>query len=121
MGMFDGKLTLPPETQKYLQDMVRTDPEGVHNLRERFVDYPAMYEALAPYEHQAFTYSATKDNPIMAAPLAIAAPLYYVAKQPWVIGAAQKLGIVGEGATPPSLDQLKAQLRGIRQGLLSGY
>jgi len=121
MGLFSNPSALSPQLQKQLDEMIKTDPEGVHNFRERFADNPSMYEALAPYEHRAFTYSATQQNPLMAAPLAIAAPLYYMAKQPALIKAAQSLGVVGPGATPPSTDQLKAQLRGIAQGLLSRY
>lgn len=121
MGLFTDTPELSDGLKTYLNNLIQTNPEGVHALREQFVNNPAMYQALAPYEHQAFTYSATKENPFMAVPLAVASPLYYVAKQPWLIGAAQKLGIVGEGATPPSLDQLKSQLRGIKQGLLSRY
>jgi len=121
MGLLVDTPELTSDMKTYLNNLIRTNPEAVHVFRERFANNPGMYQALAPYEHQAFTYSATKENPLAAIPLAVASPLYYAAKQPWLIGAAQKLGIVGEGATPPSLDQLKSQLRGIKQGLLSRY
>lgn len=78
-------------------------------------------QALAPYEHGAFAREWTTENPLLAAPsLAVATPLYYLAKQKPILSAAQSLGLVGEGATPASFDQLKQSYSGIGQGLLNG-
>lgn len=72
---------------------------------------------LAPYEHQAYARELTQDNPLNALGLAVAAPAYYAAKQPALIGLAQRLGLVGGNATPADLEQLKRAYRGIYQGL----
>lgn len=89
-------------------------------LRDKVKPGSAEDQQLAPYEHQAFARQWTQENPLLAAPsLAIASPLYYAAKHPALIGIAQNLGLVGQGATPSSLEQLKRSYAGIGQGLLS--
>lgn len=73
---------------------------------------------LAPLEHQAFAREWTAENPAIAAPsLAVAAPLYYAAKNPLLMSLAQRMGVVGENATPASLEQLIASYKGILEGL----
>lgn len=87
------------------------------NMREKARGTPE-YERLAAPEHGAFAREWTKEQPWLAAPsLAVASPLYYLAKSKPLIGAAQSLGLVGNDATPSSLEQLLASYRGIAQGL----
>lgn len=61
---------------------------------------------IAPYEHQAFAREATRENPLMALPIAagtFAWPLYKALMSP--------------GRSAPSLDQVKGGLLGVGQGL----
>ena len=109
MGNKLAKLALRPE------DMDNMDFYRLMQAREQ-ADAQGN-EQLAPYEHQAYARELTQENPINALGLAVAAPAYYVAKQPALMGLSQKLGIVGEGATPASMEQLKRAYRGIYQGL----
>lgn len=98
-------------------DIEGMDHADLYNMREKARGTPD-FQALAPAEHQAFARQWTQENPMVAAPsLAIAAPLYYLAKQPPFLAAMQKLGIVGQDATPANFDQLSASYRGIGQGL----
>lgn len=87
------------------------------NLREKARGTPD-FQKLAPAEHGAFAREWTQEQPWLAAPsLAVAAPLYYLAKQQPIVDIAKRLGLVGQDATPASLDQLAASYRGIGQGL----
>lgn len=93
------------------------DHATLFNMREKAKGTPD-FERLAPAEHGAFAREWTKDQPWLAAPsLAVAAPLYYAAKQKPFVDIAKSLGLVGQDATPASLDQLLASYRGIGQGL----
>jgi len=93
------------------------DHATLYNMREKARGTPK-YQELAPFEHQAFAREWVGENPLVgAASLSIASPLYYLAKQPGLLGLAQRMGIVGEDATPSSLAQLGASYRGIGQGL----
>ena len=93
------------------------DHATLYNMREKSRG-TQKYQDLAPYEHQAFAREWVGENPLIgSASLAIASPLYYLAKQPGLLGLAQKMGLVGEDATPSSLKQLGASYRGIGQGL----
>ena len=70
---------------------------------------PAQSNALAPYEHRAFAREAVGENPIMAASLAVATPLY---------SAAKALKLVREkGQSPASLKEMKQAFIGIGEGL----
>ena len=71
-------------------------------------DDPVMQEALAGHEHRTFARQAVAENPLMAAPIAVATPLYYAAK---------RLNIISGQRTKPSLDQVFAGLHGVGQGL----
>lgn len=73
-----------------------------------YKDDKLMQELLAPYEHRAFTREATKDNKLMAAPIAAALPFYQLYKL---------LGL-SSARTAPSLEQLKSGYRGIYEGLV---
>ena len=78
--------------------------------------------SLAPLEHQAFAREWTQEHPLLApASLAVAAPLYYLAKQPAMLALAQQLGLVGPNATPASLEQLQGSYSGIGQGLAATF
>lgn len=93
------------------------DHATLFRMREKARGTPD-FQNLAPAEHGAFAREWTKEQPWLAAPsLAVASPLYYLAKQKPLISAAQSLGLVGDDATPASLDQLLASYRGIAQGL----
>ncbi len=62
---------------------------------------------IAPYEHRAFAREATAENPLMAVPIGLAAPLYQLSKS-----------IPGlESRSDPSMDQLLHSWLGIVEGL----
>ena len=91
----------------------------LYRARDRVGPSSQEGQALAPAEHEAFAREWTAENPMVAAPsLAVAAPLYYIAKNPILMGMAQKAGLVGQDATPASLQQLGASYRGIIDGLI---
>lgn len=101
-----------------LLDLNTLDHATLSNMRDKVVPGSPEDQALAPYEHQAFARQWTQDNPWLAVPsLAIASPLYYLAKQRPFVAAGQAMGLVGPGATPASLDQLTKSYSGIGQGL----
>jgi hypothetical protein len=117
---------LPPEFMKMLQHLAYTDPAKVHQIREQYKDNDMMYRALAPYEHMAFTKQTTQENPLMGGLLSLASPAYYLAKQPYIRPLAERIKIGGKplvepDATPPSLDQLKGEWRGIGAGFNSFF
>lgn len=91
-------------------------------LREKFANNQMMQSLLAPLEHRAFAREWTAENPMVAAPsLAAAIPAYYLAKQPVALQAMQKLGLVGEGATPASFEQMKQSYQGVGEGLWQAF
>lgn len=100
----DGKPTVISE-----QELASLDHSTLLRLRERNPD-TNLQKLLAPYEHRAFAREATKENPLMAAPIAAATPLY---------AAAKGLGLIGgrSGAGNP-LGQMKAGFTGVAEGLV---
>lgn len=103
-----------------LLDLEGLDHATLSMMRDKLKGGSPEDQQLAPYEHQAFARQWVGENPLLAAPsLAIASPLYYLAKQKPILVAAQSLGLVGPGATPASLEQLKRSYAGIGQGLMS--
>ncbi len=68
---------------------------------------PALQDLLAAYEHRAFAREATRDNPLMALPIAAGVPLYQLAKA---------LGMTSSRSSP-SLFQAGQGLLGIGEGL----
>jgi hypothetical protein len=94
-------------TEEELDAMSHSD---LVRLRDRNPD-SEIQKLLAPYEHQAFSREATKENPLMALPIALATPLYAGAK---ALGIAPK----GEGEqTPASWKQVGKGFQGIGEGL----
>lgn len=82
-------------------------------LRDQFKNVPSIYNALAPYEHQAFAREWTKEQPALAIPsLSVGIPLQYVAK---TVGLMPKMSDAPQ--SPPSLDQVVQGYRGIGQGV----
>jgi len=73
---------------------------------------PVMQEILAPQEHRQYAREAVRENPLMAAPIAVATPGYYLAK---------KLGVISGQRTKPSAQQVFAGLTGVGQGLGDAY
>ena len=68
---------------------------------------PDQQQILGPAEHQAFAREATQENPLMAAPLALATPMYSLYK-----------ALTNTGArSPASWDEMKGGLMGVAQGL----
>lgn len=109
---------LSPERMAQL----KTIPVGqVQSFRELFKDNPEEYAKIAPYEHQDFARTMVAENPMMSIPIGVAAPLYYLAKQPGMMRIGQKLGVVGEGATPPSLRQVQRSYQGIGEGMMDYF
>lgn len=100
-----------------LFDLENMSSEDLIRLRSRFSGDKVMDPLLAPAEHMDFARTTVQDNPLMALPLAAATPLYYMAKQPMMMDIGKRMGLVGQQATPASIDQLFAAYRGIGQGL----
>ena len=102
-NMFD------PDTAPFIDVYQKRNANGPDH--PDFINY-------APYEHQAFARGFIEENPWIGPPaLALASPAYQVAKLPALMPYSQRLGIVGEGASPSSIDQLIHEYRGIGQGI----
>ena len=82
------------------------DHSTLFNLRERYKD-KALQDLLAGYEHRAFAREAVGDNPLMALPIALAAPLYQASK------------LISPSRSDPSWGQLGHGLLGVGEGLLA--
>ena len=67
--------------------------------------------AIAPYEHRAFTREATQENPLAALSLSLGIPVYQLAKM---------LGLT-DSRSDPSLEQAKQAYIGVGEGLLSHF
>lgn len=63
---------------------------------------------IAPYEHRAFAREATKENPLMALPIAAGSVAYPFYK------------MMSPGRSAPSLDQVTGGLLGVGEGLWQG-
>lgn len=80
-------------------------------LRERNLNNKAAQQLLAPYEHQAFSREATKENLALAVPIALAAPIY---------AAVKSVGLMkDDSTTDPSWKQVGRGLLGVGQGMIS--
>lgn len=88
------------------EDMPSADHASLYMARYGAKD-PALQDMLAAYEHRAFAREATRDNPLMALPIAAGIPLYQVAKM---------LGLTSSRSAP-SLYQAGQGLLGIGEGL----
>jgi len=99
-------------------DLNSLSTEELIRLRDKYGGDRLIDPLLAPAEHMDFARTSVQDNPLMALPIAAAAPLYYMAKQPMIMDIGKRMGLIGENATPSSIDQLFAAYRGIGQGLL---
>jgi len=69
---------------------------------------PEQQDMISPFEHRAFAREATRENPLMALPIALATPIYAGAKA---------LGLT-RSRSGASLDQVGQGLRGVGEGLL---
>ena len=107
MGMLQNLTGIPEEKFDTLSHA------QLSSMRESFRDNPAVYAALAPYEHQAFAREWTKEQPLLAVPsLTAAIPLQYLAK---LSGVMPKMSDAPQ--TPASLSQVTHGFRGIGQGV----
>lgn len=132
MGIFDGMVDRALQDAQHkadyrsfggnIKELGGLSHADLSRMRRDFADNQVMQSMLAPFEHRAFAREWTAENPMVAAPsLAAAIPLYYAAKNPVLMGAAQKLGLVGEGATPASLEQMKQSYQGVGEGLWNAF
>jgi len=89
-----------PETTLHALMAAREDPDAVARYGAR---------PLANAEHEAFTYYAVEDNPLMAISMLGAIPGYDVAK---------RMGLMTDDQTSePGIDQMAAGYRGMWRGL----
>lgn len=100
LGLSEGALDNMPHSQLSI-------------LREKLKNVPQIYQALAPYEHQAFAREWTRESPAIAIPsLTAAIPLQYAAK---------RMGLMPQMSdaplSPPSINQVTQGFRGIGQGI----
>lgn len=84
------------------------DHESLYRMREYARD-PEIQKLLAAFEHRAFAREATRENPLMAASLLFATPLYTAGKA---------VGLINS-RTPASWNQLGQGLLGIKEGLFN--
>lgn len=83
------------------------DHATLYMLRERARNQ-ALQNTLAGYEHRAFAREAVGENPWMALPIGLAAPLYQASK--FMPG--------NQSRSQPSFDQLGQAYMGIGEGLM---
>jgi len=69
---------------------------------------PEAQALLAKYEHRAFAREESRERPLMSVPIALATPLYALAKAAGLIGA----------RTPPTIGQVGHGLAGAGEGLV---
>jgi hypothetical protein len=93
-----------------LPDPSKTDHATLYMLRER-IKNQALQDQIAGYEHRAFAREAVGENPLMAIPIGLAAPLYQASK--FLPGSKSR--------SNPSLWQLGQAYQGIGEGLLSSW
>lgn len=87
-------------------DYARAPHAELYMRRYRATD-PETQNMLAAYEHRAFAREAVGENPLMAVPIALAAPLYQLQKAAGLSGARSK----------PSLNQLLQGWTGVAEGV----
>ena len=78
-------------------------------LRNQVTNNQPEQNRVANYEHQAYAREATKENPMMAVPIAAAIPAYQVYK-----------GVMGGSRSEGGLQQIGHGYIGIMQGLRDG-
>lgn len=91
------------------EDMATAPHEQLYMARYGAKDQE-LQDLLAAYEHRAFAREATRDNPLMAVPIAASIPIYQLAK---LFGATN-------ARSSPSLFQAGQGLLGIGEGLFGG-
>jgi len=89
-------------------DYSKLDHATLYRLRREAQDRE-LQNLLAGYEHRAFAREATAQNPLLAAPIAVATPLYQAAK---LLGAT-------DARSDPSWGQMGQGLLGVGEGLLN--
>lgn len=115
MGLIDGSAEAAPDffdlvgldgkpVRMTADELAGLDHASLYQLRERNQDNPALQTVLAPLEHRAFAREATKENPLMAVPIALATPIYAAGKGLGLIngsrsGGGNPLGQIGAGFT----------------------
>lgn len=111
MPLFEN---VPPQTLAKANLDDETLAQMPHDQLYGMRDYNASKDyqnRVAPYEHRAFAREAVGQNPLMALPIAMAAPLYQVSKM-----------IPGlESRSGASWDQFGQSFRGIGEGLRSYF
>lgn len=90
-------------------DYSKLDHATLYRLRRDAMDRD-LQNLLAGYEHRAFAREATAENPLLAAPIAVATPLYQASKL---------LGITTGSRSDPSFGQMGQGLLGVGEGLLN--
>lgn len=96
------------------ENLAALDHATLYRMRGQTKD-PTLQDLLAAYEHRAFAREATAENPYLSVPIALAAPLYQLAKL-----APQSLTGM-RSRTSPSWGQLGQGLLGVGEGLISRW
>lgn len=91
-----------------IQDPSTMDHATLYRLRAKAIDQ-AMQDQLAGYEHRAFAREAVGENPLLALPIGLAAPMYQMSK--FLPG--------NKSRSNPSFSQLGQAYTGIGEGLMS--
>jgi hypothetical protein len=89
-------------------DYSKLDHATLYRMRRDALDKD-LQNLLAGYEHRAFAREATAQNPLLAAPIAVATPMYQAAKL---------LGVT-DARSDPSWGQMGQGLLGVGEGLLN--
>lgn len=91
-----------------IQDPSKMDHATLYMLRAKAMDQAAQ-DQLAGYEHRAFAREAVGENPLLALPIGLAAPLYQMSK----------FLPLNKSRSNPSFSQLGQAYTGIGEGLMS--
>ena len=93
-----------------LDELSAMDHATLYRMRAAAKD-KATQDLLAGYEHRAFGREAVAENPYLALPIAVATPLYQLAK----------LANFTQSRSSPSMSQMGQGLLGVGEGLLGAW
>lgn len=95
------------------QQLGAVDHATLFQARDANAGNMQLQQLLAPYEHRAFAREATRENPLMAVPIALATPLYAGAKAAGFMR--------DDNTTDPSMKQVAQGLTGVGEGLWGAF
>ena len=106
------------------QEQMNCMPWGtLINLRNQYPQNQAVQDYIGPYEHQAYARETVQNSPVLGGlQMAVATPLYTVAKGLGIINAARALGLDqddGTKSSQASFAELGQGFKGMGQGIVN--